>query len=111
MKEIKITKEQLDKLLTTSNPFILNDTVIDEGSILICDENNSKFVVSKIEWLGNVPYSLKDIVKIEVEYIDLYNWEKQEQRCYPDDIRFYKLSQLEQILSSKNIDLNLLEHK
>ena len=66
MKEIKITKEQLDKLLTTSNPFILNDTVIDEGSILICDENNSIFVISKIEWLVNVLYFLNDIVNIEV---------------------------------------------
>lgn len=111
MNTIKITKEQLEKLLNTSNPIIMFNTYIHNGDIIECNENNSRYIIIDINEIGNMSYELKDFVNIKTEYIDLYDWEKQKDRYFTDAIKFFKLLKLEQILSSKNIDLNLLEHK
>lgn len=112
MKQIKITKEQLDILLNLSNPIILHKDYVSDGDFIICEENNRKYIITESFHIGYLDYDIKDFVKITAtNTIDLYNWKEQEDRCYPDDIYLTKISKLEQVLSSKNIDLNLLEHK
>lgn len=113
MKTLKITKLQLDTLLNVSNPTILHPNYIDDGDLIICEENNSKYLVIDASIIGCLDYDLKDCVELKAanNTIDLYDWEKARNNCFPDDIHFTKIVKLEQVLSSKEIDLNLLEGK
>ena len=113
MEKIKITKEQLNKLLSMNNPLIVYNKYIIEGDKIICEETNETYLVIEVKYPGSsgIDFEKFDYIKIKVDYINLYDWEKNKEQCYPDNILFSVLLKLEKIIQSKNINLNLLESK
>lgn len=113
MKQIKITKEQLNKLLSMNNPLIVYEKYIDEGDKIVCDETNETYLVTETKYPGTsgIDFEKFDYIEIKVDYINLYDWEKNKNSSWTDKINFSILLKLEKIIQSKDIVLNLLEHK
>lgn len=111
MKTIKITKKQLNTLLSMNNPLILYRDYIVDGDVILCEEDNSKYIITEIINIGKFEHEVKDYIKITEQNINLYNWEEEREKCFPNDIYFNRLIKLEKIIQSKDIDLSLLEHK
>lgn len=106
MKQINITKEQLDKLLSMNNPIIVYKAYIEAGDKIVCDDTNEVYLVSDSEQLEVIKYTMFSYIKINVDCIDLFDWEANKDRAFPDYVRFTTISKLEKIIQSKDINLN-----
>ena len=111
MKIIKITKEQLNKLISMNNPLVISESDIDEGDRIICDDTNEVYLVSEKNKIDTIRYSMFAYIKIKGDYVDLYDWESNKLLTFPFLIHFTTISKLEKIIQSKEVNLNLLEHK
>lgn len=110
MKKIKISKQDLEKILSTSTPIITYNDYLNDGDKIICEESEETYLVEDCYRLGSASYEIKNYLLLGKEIVDIYPYAQYSESSYAPNIYFTKLDKVEKLIKTDMIDLKSLTY-